>query len=128
MPPDDATASGKCSRKNHAPNLRSSTRLKIEQWTEIVLLLKKDTEREQQNANAEIIRRNELSQPKQSPAVCHSDGFGAAQDIELLENGLDVALDGDFSDRHRRADELVGLAFRKQPQNIPFAWSQFFSG
>src|SRR6185295_13605962 len=128
MPPDDATASGKCSRKNHAPNLRSSTRLKIEQWTEIVLLLKKDTEREQQNANAEIIRRNQLSQPKQSPAVCYSDGFGAAQDIEFLENGLDMALDGDFRDRQISSDQLVGFAFRKQPQNIQLAWSQFFSG
>ena len=85
-------------------------------------------EREQRNANAEIIRRNELSQPKQSPAVCHGDGLGATQDIELLENGLDMALDSDFRDRQINSDQLVWLAFRKQPQNIQFAWSQFFSG
>src|SRR6266849_3451005 len=76
----------------------------------------------------EIICRNELSQPKQSPAVCNGDCLGAAQDVQFSEQRLDVALDGDFRDRQASTDQLVGLAFRQQPQNLHFAWSQFFSG
>src|SRR6266571_282094 len=128
MPPDDATSSGNGSRKKHAPSLPRSPRVEIEQWTESVLILKKDAERELPNANAEIIHRNELSHPKQSPAAGHGESLGAAQDVQFSENGLDVALDGDFRDGQANADQLVRLAFRKQPQNIQFAWSQFFSG
>src|SRR6267143_6588396 len=71
---------------------------------------------------------DQFSQPKQSPAVCHGHRLGAAQDVQFSENGLDVAFDGDFRDCQSSADQLVGLAFRKQPQNILLAWSQFFSG
>jgi len=67
--------------------------VEIGQWSESVLLLKKDAEREPQNANAEIICPNELSQPKQSPAVGHGDCLGAAQDVQFSEQRLDVALD-----------------------------------
>ena len=72
--------------------------------------------------------RDQFSQPKQSPAVCHGHCLGAAQDVQFSENGLDVALDGDFRDGQVSSDQLVRLAFRKQPQNIVLAWGQFFSG
>ena len=74
----------------------------------------------------EIICRNELSQPKQSPAVCHGESLGAAQDVELFEQRLNMALDGDFGDRQIGADQLVGLGFREQPQNFQFPRGQFF--
>ena len=73
-------------------------------------------------------RRGRISQAEQSPAVCHRNGFSAAQDIELSEKGLDVAFDGDFRDRQVSADQLVGLAGREQAQDFQFARSQFFSG
>ena len=64
---------------------------------------------------------------KQAPAVRHGDGFGPAQDVELAENGLDVALDGDFGNGERCADEFVGFAFGEQLEHFEFAWRQFLS-
>ena len=69
-----------------------------------------------------------FSQVKQPSAVGHGDGFGAAQDVELFENGLDVALDGDLRDGQVSADQFIGFAGRKQSQDFTLAWSQFFSG
>ena len=65
---------------------------------------------------------------KQPSAIRDGDGLGAAQDIQLFENGLDVALDRDFRDRQVSADQFVRLAFRKQAQYLQFAGRQFLSG
>src|SRR2546426_12837333 len=112
MPTGDAAISGQCSWKNHVLNLHANSRGQVEQWTESFLLLKKDTARAHPNANAGVIRRNIRSQVKQSPAVGHGDGLGAAQDVQFSEQRLDVALDGDFRDGETGADQFVGLAFR----------------
>src|SRR6266566_10098211 len=51
------------------------------------------------------------SQMKQPSAIGHGNCLCPAQNIELFENSLNMAFDGDFSNGHRRADEFVGSAF-----------------
>ena len=60
--------------------------------------------------------------------VGHTNRLGPAENIELSEERLDVALDGDFGDSEIRPDKFVGLAGREQLQNIQLTSSQFLSG
>ena len=73
-------------------------------------------------------RARDWSQVKQSPSVRHGDCFGAAQDVQLSEQGLDVTLHGDFRDGQVGANQFIGFAGREQSQDFQLARSQFFGG
>src|SRR3984893_8841798 len=63
-------------------------------------------------------------QVDQPALVCHRDRFGAADGIELGENGLDVGLGGAFGDGQPPRNVLVAAALGDELQHVELALSE----